>query len=211
MSHIKNKPKKLTKGFVIDNIYHNVIGFGMVFAGITGIEIKKNGSMFMGPFRGNVFVPVAVRSIHDDYRNFIDGLNAGSRGGICIRFKNDTDYKKYRKHVRRGMVITDKKENINSVDKFEAHVAIFRGKSSNIKVGYNSYINIGLIRGAIKFNRIRSIGADKEPGDDIEMLNTEKYAYVDLEFMKGHNCIDIGDKFLFRAGRVNGIGKVVAF
>jgi 5-deoxy-D-glucuronate isomerase len=29
----------------------------------------------------------------------------------------------------------------DSVKKFHAHVAIFRGKSSNIRVGFNSYIN----------------------------------------------------------------------
>lgn len=198
--NIKHKPKKLPKGFAVDRIYYNITGFGIVVSGINGIEIKKGGSMVMGPFENNTFVPVKIRSIHNDYRHFVDVLPAGVRGCLCIKF--DLKYKKY---MRMGMIITHKKEDVNSVKKFEAHVAIFRGKSSNIKVGYNSYINIGLTRGGINFTRIR----DKETGEDIETINTAKHAWVDLEFMTHYACLNVNDRFLFRAGRTQGIGKIV--
>jgi elongation factor 1-alpha len=199
--HIKQKPKNLISGFAIDRVYYNITGFGIVVSGITGKPIKKGDSMVMGPFEGNLFTPVKIRSIHDDYRNFVDVLPSGSRGCLCIRF--DVSFKS---SIRMGMVITHKKSDVHSVKKFTAHVAIFRGKSSNIKVGYNSYINVGLTRGAINFTRIR----DKETNADIELLNTSRHALVDMEFMSGHACLNVNDKFLFRSHRTHGIGKVVS-
>lgn len=199
--YIKQKPKNLIAGFAIDRVYYNITGFGIVTSGINGTTIKKGDSMVMGPFEGNLFIPVKIRSIHDDYQNFVDVLPPGSRGCLCIRF--DAAFKS---SLRMGMVITHKKSDVHSVKKFEAHVAIFRGKSSNIKVGYNSYINVGLTRGAINFTRIR----DKETGEDLELLNTSRHAHVDLEFMSGHACLNVNDRFLFRSHRTHGIGKVVA-
>jgi GTPase len=199
--YIKKTPKNLIAGFAIDRVYYNITGFGIVTSGINGTTIKKGDSMVMGPFEGNLFIPVKIRSIHDDYRNFVDVLPPGSRGCLCIRF--DAAFKT---SLRMGMVITHKKSDVHSVKKFEAHVAIFRGKSSNIKVGYNSYINVGLTRGAINFTRIR----DKETGEDLELLNTSRHAHVDLEFMSGHACLNVNDRFLFRSHRTHGIGKVVA-
>lgn len=198
---IKQKPKNLINGFAIDKIYYNIPGFGIVVSGINGTTIKKGDSMVMGPFGGNLFITVKIRSIHNDYRNFVDILQPGIRGCLCLRF--DIAFKSV---LRMGMVIAHKKSDVHSVKKFEAHVAIFRGKSSNIKVGYNSYINVGLNRGAIKFTRIR----DKETGEDIELLNITRNAHVDLEFMSGYACLNVNDKFLFRSHRTHGIGKVVA-
>jgi GTPase len=199
--NIKQKPKNLINGFAIDRVYYNITGFGIVVSGINGTTIKKGDYMVMGPFAGNSFVSVKIRSIHDDYRNFVDILEPGVRGCLCLRF--DVAFKL---SVRMGMVITHKKSDVKSVKKFEAHVAIFRGKSSNIKIGYNSYINVGLTRGAINFTRIR----DKETGNDLEILNTSRHAHVDLEFMNRHACLKINDRFLFRSHRTHGIGKVVA-
>ena len=102
-----------------------------------------------------------------------------------------------------GMIISS--EKLKCVKKFRAVIVIFRGKSSNIKVGYNSYINIGLVRGSVVFNRIR----DKKTGKDIESISTSRRSLVDLEFIQRSNYIMVGDKFLFRSVRVCGIGKVI--
>jgi elongation factor 1-alpha len=201
ISKIKQKPKSLINGFAIDRFYHNITGFGMVATGITGIEIKKGDNMILGPFEGNLYIPVKIRTIHDDYRNFTDVLHVGRRGCLCI--KVDDAFKPF---LRIGMVIAHTKSDINSVKKFEAYVAIFRGKSSSIKVGYNSYINVGLTRAAIRFTRIRN----KDTGLDLEVLDNTKHAHVDLEFMSGYACLNINDRFLFRSHRTHGIGKVIA-
>jgi len=203
ISQIKHRQKKknLIQGFAIDKIYYNITGFGIVVSGITGVEIKKGSSMFVGPFNGNEFIPVKVRSIHNDYRHFVDILSHGNRGCLCIRLDD-----KYKNYLRAGMTVCHKVSDINSVKRFEAHVAVFRGKSSNIKVGFNSYINIGLVRCGIKFNRLR----DLKTHDDINGLDISKPTLADIEFMTHNNAINIDDKFLFRSGRTNGIGKVTA-
>lgn len=202
ISQIKHrkKEKNLISGFAIDSIYTNITGFGLVVSGITGIEINKGASMVLGPFEGNKFVPVKIRSIHNDYRHFVDTLPAGVRGCLCLRMDD-----KHKDYIRMGMVVCHKVSDINSVKNFQAHVAIFRGKTSNIKVGFNSYINIGLVRGGIKFTRMR----DPETKNDIVTMNNSRHTLVDLEFMTHYNTINIGDRFLFRAGRCLGIGKVV--
>jgi elongation factor 1-alpha len=201
MSCIKQKSKNLVNGFSIDRLYYNIAGFGTIASGISGTIIKKGDSMVMGPFKGNKFIPVKIRSIHDDYRNFIDILQPGSRGCLCVKFDAA-----YRSAIHMGIVIAHKTSDVNPVKKFEALVAIFRGKSSNISVGYNSYINVGLTRGAIKFTRIR----DKETGDDLKLLNTSQHTHVDLEFIHGMACLNVNDRFLFRSHRTHGIGKVIS-
>ena len=201
INHCKKK-QNLIKGFAIDRIYYNITGFGLVVSGITGVEIKKGDSMFIGPFKGNEFVPVKIRSIHNDYRHFIDVLPAGIRGCLCIRL-NDV----YKHYLRMGMLICSKVSEINSVKNFEAYIAVFRGTSSNIRVGFNSYINIGLVKCGIRFNRIR----DPETNIDIDCIKATKHTLVNISFMTHHNTINIGDRFFFRAGRCLGLGKVSSF
>ena len=104
-----------------------------------------------------------------------------------------------------GMALSHKISDIKSVKKFEAHVMIFRGKSSNIKVGYNSYINIGMVKCAIKFTKI----CDPETGNIIKTLKSDKPSLVEIEFLTNYNIINDNEKFLFRAGRTQGVGKVV--
>lgn len=204
IQHInRNKNKNIVNGFAISHIYPNITGFGMVVSGMNGTGITKGDSMIMGPFgKTNEFIPVKIRSIHNDYRQFVDTLEAGVRGCLCVKFDH-----KYKQHLRMGMVVAHDITQVNVVKKFEADVVIFRGKSSNIKVGYNTYINIGSVRGAVNVTRIRDI----ETGEDIDMLNNVAKAHMDLEFMYAAKCININDRFLFRAGRVCGIGKVTGF
>jgi GTPase len=194
------KDKNLVSGFAIDNVYHNITGFSLVVSGITGAEIKKGDSMVLGPFKNNEFVPVKIRSIHNDYRQFVDILSAGMRGCLCLRIDNN-----YKNYIRMGMTICHKVSDVNSVKKFEANVAVFRGNVSNIKVGYNSYINMNLVRGGIKFIRI----IDPETKEDIKTLREKKHTTVHIEFMTNFNTISVNDRFLFRSNRCLGIGKII--
>jgi len=200
ISAITHNKRKLLNGFSVDSVYPNVTGFGTVVSGINGAKIHKGDSMYISV--NNEFVPIKIRSIHNDYKHFVNELNPGIRGCLCIRFERAAVGKTY---IKRGSIITHD-PSIKLIKKFTAQVAIFRGKSSNIKVGYNSYINIGLVRGSIRFNRIQ----DKETGVDIEFLNTGCHAIVEIEFMHGLNYISIDEKFLFRNQRTCGVGKVLS-
>jgi elongation factor 1-alpha len=200
ISKISNNNNNLNlDGFYIDR-YYNITGFGLIATGISGINIKVGDNMFIGPFSNNEFAPIKVRSIHNDYKQTVTNLYNKMRGCLCIKLDD-----KYKRYLRTGMVICHKLTDVSSIKRFEANIAIFRGKSSNIKVGYNSYINVGLVRCGIVFKRFR----DPETKQDIPRLLDSKYTLVDIEFMNYHNVISINDKFLFRSGRVNGIGKVI--
>ena len=215
ISNIKKKKKNLLRAFSIDSVYHNITGFGTVVAGLNGIPICKGDNLYMGPFDGKKFIPVKIRSIHNDYRQFIDTLNTNVRGCLCIKY--DTTY---RKQIKSGIIITQTEiinisknpglcaknriDSITPVNKFEAYIAIFRGSGSNIKLGYCSYINIGLTRGHIKITKIKN----KDTNELIDVMDS-KYAIVEIEFTRRYVCINKNDRFLFRSDRVNGIGKVI--
>ncbi len=199
ISCIKQKEKKIVNAFAVGQVYQNITGFGMVVSGINGCLIKKGDSMFVGPLNTGEIIPAKIRTIHNDYKVFVDELAENVRGCLCIRVDP-----KYRPLIKAGMFITHKKEDITPVTHFEALVVVFRGKSSNIKVGYTTYINVGMTKGTVKFTRIR----DEKSGDDIDVLNTSKRAIVNMEMMKISAIVE-GCKFLFRSDRVCGIGKVV--
>lgn len=198
----QHKKKKLINGFAIYNVYKNVTGFGLIVSGITGINIKKGSNMVLGPFAENLFIPVKIRTIHNDYRHFVEELQAGTRGCLCIRIDD-----KYKNFIRMGMVICNNKIDIISVKKFEAYISVFRGNKSNIKVGYNSYINMNLVRGGIKIIRL----IDPETNKDIANLREKKHTIAHIEFITNYNTVNINDKFLFRSNRCLGIGKVINF
>ena len=185
---------------------------------MNGIKINKNDNLVMGPFVNKKFIPVKIRSIHNDYRQFVENIDINVRGCLCIKY--DLNYKKYIKSgiiITRPELISDDTKIVNStpdcllyeniikpVNKFEAYVAIFRGNSSNIKIGYTSYINIGLNYGCVKITKIK----DKDTNEEISSISS-KYAIVEMKFTNKYVCININERFLFRSDRVNGIGKVL--
>ena len=65
--------------------------------------------------------------------------------------------------------------------------------------------NSGLSRGSVRFNRIR----DPDTNEDIKTLKVSKPTLIDFEFISDYNVINKGERFLFRSGRVNGIGKIL--
>lgn len=201
ISNIRKQDKKIIKAFSIDTVYNNITGFGMVVAGINRINIKSGDNLFIGPFENKKFIPVKIRSIHNDYRQHKNELKPNIRGCLCIKL--DLQNQKYKKFIKTGTIITDN-INIRTINKFRAYIAIFRGNSSNIKIGYNSYINIGMNKGCIKINKIW----DKDTNKELKIMET-KWAIVEIQFMTKYVCVNIKDTFLFRSDRVNGIGKII--
>ena len=73
-----------------------------------------------------------------------------------------------------------------------------------IKAGYTTYVNIGLNKGPVIFDRIRN----PITMEDISILDSSNRALIDVSFIKNYFCINVGDKFIFRGGRSLGIGKI---
>lgn len=187
---IRKREHKYLKGFVVDSVYV-VKGYGTIVSGVTGIDIRKGDDLFIGPMINKDFAKTRVRSIHNDYREFVDVLPAGTRGCLWIKWEVSN-----RKMIRSGMVLAP--QPLNVVKRFKANVVIFHHHTT-IKQGYEAYANIGAIKEPIRFANIS--GGTLRSGDKTE---------VDLEFIKHYNYIESGSQFFFREGSTRGIGKVLS-
>ena len=187
-------PKRNVKhanGFVIEKIYHNVKGFGTVITGTTGINISTGDELYLGPLHNGKFKIVKVKTIHNDYRSFIDVLGENARGCLCIKIQKSD------RHLLRHGLILNHIIPQNVCRKFQAKVKIFH-HSTSILDGYQAFVNCGGVRGTVVFTNVEN-----------KVLRSGDEALVDMEFMKHLNYLEIGQKVLFREGTTRGVGQVV--
>lgn len=198
----KRVKKSMPDAFVVDSLY-TVQGFGLVVCGVAGVEIEKNTEMYIGPFNSaqesNVFVKVKIRSIHDDYRNFVDTLKVGSRGCLCIKIEP-----KYRNKIRAGLVLTKTLDVVNPIKKFNAKVHIFDGTMCTITPGYNAVVNTGVVKGLVRFNTITKLNSE-----ELSCTRGGETILAELEFLYSTYCISQGEIFVFREGSTIGYGQVL--
>jgi GTPase len=180
--------------FVVD-AWYRVQGFGIVVCGMSGIRIEK-GAELKAMIDGEA-IGVRVRSIHNDYREFVDILNMGQRGSLCIKIEP-----KYKRYVRCGLILSSNK--IPPLTKnFVAKIHIFRGALCTIKRGFHAYINMNTAKGCIKFNKIHS-----EDGQELEFTRANQTCVIEAEFVEDAKYITSGQVFIFRDGKSIGFGKI---
>ena len=192
----KRKSKMIPTAFVIDSIY-NVDGYGLIVAGISGISIAKNDEVFVGNFscvKGG-FIKTKVKTMHDDYRNFIDVLPVGSRGCLCIKLPSGL-----KKRLYPGMIVVKKINDV--ITNFNAQIRIFGSGSCTIKPGYCAYINMGCISCSIKIVKLSKRGKEVNYARCGDVLDAE------LMFQKNAYYVVPDTLFVFREGRTIGFGKV---
>jgi elongation factor 1-alpha len=198
LNFVEKRVVKIVPGaFVVDNVF-NVVGFGIVVSGITSIDIRTGDELFLGPFSsarvGSEYIKVRVRTIHDDYRNFVDALPAGRRGCLCVRVNTVQ-----RRALRSGMVLTRNVADVCAVRCFRARIQIFDGHATTIKPGYSAFINSGIIKSTATFTSI----------EGVECVRSGDSAIVNVEFLRNKYCVVPGEKFIFREGRTRGIGEII--
>jgi GTPase len=196
---LRTLPKKqyqFVNGFTIEKIY-NVQGCGTVLSGMSGCVIKKGDTLFLGPHTKGEFIEVRVKTLHNDYRYFVDELTVGKRGCICINIS-----KSNRQLLRPGMVLShDKPKNV--CRSFLANVKIFPHHHTTIKLGYQTFVNCGMIRETIKITSI----TDKD-NRKIDVLRGGEMATVEMTFMKNLNYLEEGQTIIFREGFTRGFGVI---
>jgi GTPase len=195
---IRTFPKSsrvLVNGFSVEHIY-TIQGYGTVVSGMVGEQVRKGDTLYIGPLSKGDFYEVKVKSLHNDFRFFVDELSPGSRGCLCINLSREN-----RGNLRPGMILSHTRPK-NICKRFLAEVEIFH-HSTTIKPGYQAYINCGMIREAIKF-----ITITKKKGEDPDVLRSGETAMVELEFMRNLNYIEPGQMIIFREGNTRGVGKV---
>ncbi len=198
--------KKIPKVFMVDKIY-NVQGFGLVVCGMSGITIFKNDELLLGPFTHfgtSEFIKVKVRSIHDDYKNFIDELKAGVKGCLCIRFDD-----RFKQKVVPGMVLINSMEDINYVKKFKAKIHVLDGTTCTITPGYNAVLNTGGIKTSVRFVSLSHLDYHNEQESKKEFTRGGEINIAEIEFLKTPCYISMGDTFIFREGSTIGYGTVL--
>jgi GTPase len=213
---VNNKPKQLVKGFVVSHVY-KIKGHGIVLSGISGIDIKLNSTLYIGPIN-HAQQKVNVKSIHNDFRLPVNELLAGNHGCICIGSTI------MRKLLRPGIILQHE-PIVGICKRFIAKVSIFH-HSTTILPGYVAYINCGMVRGAVKFKSIKRVSRDDERKSELPDLKVDRngifleqgldrglrsgdIGYVVLEFNKYSNYVEKGQKILFREGSTRGIGTIV--
>jgi len=191
----KKRPRSLPNGFVVEHVY-NVPGHGTVLSGVSGVDISRGDTLYMGPFSKGDFLQTTVRSIHNDYRYDVETLRAGQRGCLAIGFKERRD-RKLRKGLLLSKVLPD-----NICKEFKATVSILH-HATTIRPGYQAFVNCGMLREPMKFTKLLDMSGNElnhvRSGDKIQVL---------LEFPKNLNYVYPSQKIAFREGTVRGFGEV---
>ena len=180
--------------FTIEDIYL-VTGAGLVVTGtLTQGTIEKGNRFMLGPIEGK-FVEVVVKSIHDNYRQSIDIIEAGCSGCLCIK-SHERKILLKKNIIRRGMVMISKNHDQFTTDTFQAKVKILHHPTT-IKKNYESIIHCGSIRQAA-----RIIDIDKD------LLRTGDQSIVTFQFKCRPEFIQADKQIMFREGKTKGIGVV---
>jgi len=195
-----SKAQKSTPSSYIEAVY-NVKGVGTV---ITGTHIGKEPmvigqNLFLGPFGTTIpyFVPIKIRSMHDNYRNLTNQTNPGENYCISIKFIKEQFEKN---QLRKGLVITSNQSIVSNVSlKFKAKIKILNYKTT-IKAGYTPVIHCRTIRQAAKIIQILNTNSTVRGGDETEVI---------FEFIYYPEYIETGAPIFFRDGTTKGVGEIL--
>jgi GTPase len=178
--------------FVIESTY-NIRGIGLVVSGFlrTG-TVKKGDVLEIGPIN-KLFYPITIKTIHNNFREFVEELRAGQSGCFSIKTVNKCEL--VRRHIRHGTRIMSAPEAYHT---FEAKVKILHHPTT-IKTKYEPTIHCGSI-----CQSARIISMDKD------CIRLGDVAHVKFQFLYHPEYIEPNTKLTFREGNTRGVGKVIS-
>lgn len=204
---VPKSSKAFLKCFTIDGKYV-VQGYGMVVSGLVGEHVKKNDKLYLGPFRSGEFIPVHVRTIHNDFRLFVDELEPGCRGCLSLRMPSEL-----RSQVHIGMILRQQPPDTGVCCRFQAVLWILH-HDTTITSGYQAFVNCGLVSGTVTFTDIRAVTSKYNGfnGDELQKLDVARSGQrilVTMEFLNNAvNYILPNQSIVFREGKTRGTGVV---
>ena len=216
LTKIPYRPHKYEQSFTVDSTF-SVFGYGTVVSGNSGINISVGDKLMLGPFNSskNTFIEVSVRTIHDNYRNFIPQLTAGRRGCLCLRFaQKDAPM---RHHIRSGMILVEKKEHmgVQVGTRYKAEIDIFNNHHTTITNGFNALCNIGSVRVCAAFKLLSKNGVntstDSTNSQNAQIITAARsgdHLTVELRFARPIYSV-AGSRFIFREGISIGHGRLL--
>jgi GTPase len=186
----------------------SVPGIGLVVSGMIkeGI-IKVKQKMFMGPYDGQ-FVPVIIRSIHNNLREDIQEIGPNIQGCFAIKFLETTIP---RNHIRKGFVLIDNINNWkdNLVTSFVAKVKILH-HSSAIENGYCPVVHCGPIKQSAYMKLVNDTNTISYNNNLKHSLKTGDNSIVVFTFARHAELIEENMIMFFRDGNTKGMGEVIS-
>jgi len=175
----------------VDKVYRGIKGTNVVVTGTVRAGVFKTGqNVKIGPDKNNVFHEGRLFSI-EMFKNRRSSVRAGDLFGFDIK---DID-----KHgVRRGQIIIDPDEGVESSREFEANIVVTR-HPTKISVGYSPVLQAHTIQQTVVLEKIY----------DAEFLSVGDFARVKLRFIVSPEAIGIGDRIVLREANTRAIGTVV--
>lgn len=179
--------------FIIESTY-NIKGIGLVVSGFlkSGV-IHKGDQLYIGPIN-HEFIMISIKTIHNNFREFIDELRAGHSGCFAVKPVNSKT-ELVRRHIRHGSRIM---KTPMAYDTFEAKVKILHHPTT-IKIKYEPTIHCGSI---CQSAQIVSM--------DREFIRLGDVAHVKFKFLYRPEFIEPNSKLTFREGNTRGVGKVIS-
>ena len=148
----------------------------------------------LGPFNG-MFYEVMIKSIHNNFRNFVDEIPCGNSG--CFSIKNlDKKFVLKKNILKRGMILIDKNNSNHTYREFDAKVKILHHPTT-IKKNYETMIHCGTIKQVAKIISIEK-----------ELMRTGDQSNVRFRFIRRPEFIQKNKQIIFREGKTKGIGIV---
>jgi elongation factor 1-alpha len=175
----------------IDKVYRGIKGTNVVVTGTVRSGIFKKGQIVkVGPEKNNQFQEGRLFSI-EMFKTRISSARAGDLFGFDIK---DVD-----KHIiRRGQMIVDPEEQVQSCWEFEANIVVTR-HPTRISVGYTPVLQCHTIQQAVVLDKIY----------DAEYLSVGDFARVRLRFMMTPEAIRVDDKIVLREENTRAIGTII--
>jgi GTPase len=189
----KLKQKK-SPHFIIESTYQ-IKGIGIVVSGTMkdGI-INTRDILKLGPYKGE-FVNVAIKSIHNNFKEDVEELCAGEGGCFAIKIiSNNNKIELKRALIKKGMRIM---KNIKFYYEFEAEVLILH-HSTTIKTNYQPTIHCGTITQTAKICSMEQ-----------DIMRTGDCSKIKFRFMYRPEYIEKNNYLVFREGQTKGIGRII--
>ncbi len=194
-----NQPSNGTIVYLDANF--SVPGIGLVVSGmIKEGTIKVKQKMFIGPYSGQ-FLPVVIRSIHNNLREDISEIGPNVQGCFAIKF---LDISISRENIKKGFVLIDNvdKWKKNLVKSFVARIKVLH-HSSAIHDGYCPVIHCGPIKQSAYMKLLNNTLQCKPS------LKTGDSNLVEFTFTKHAELIEENMILFFRDGTTKGVGEIV--
>jgi small GTP-binding protein len=194
---VKKRWEELTESnslVLIEDIFF-VNGVGIVISGtINSGVIKKGGRYMIGPFNG-IFREVTIKSIHNNFREFVDEIHCGKSG--CFNIKtNEKKFQLKKSVLKRGMMLIDINSDAHTYMEFRAKVKILHHPTT-IKKNYETMIHCGTIKQVAKIIFVEQ-----------DLLRTGDQSNVIFRFKRKPEFIQKNNQIIFREGKTKGVGIV---